>query len=129
MFRRKPPGDIAQAVIALMGDPARWRPGFLCVRHTETDLVVHNLGFFITACVGEVSYRFEGRDHWVVDRAYEKLKKRIAQHRQAEAAGRMREALKLPADAAPALSQPEESLEQVEERVRRLREAVLRAAT
>ena len=128
MFRRKPPGDIAQAVIGLMKEPTHWRSGFLLIRHAHSDLIVRHTGFFISAAIGEAAYRFEGRDYRAVDKAWVKLKKAMAKQRQAEAAQRMREALVLPPPAGAAAALPTESIEQVEARVRALREAVLRSA-
>jgi hypothetical protein len=127
-LRRKPPGDIAQAVIGLMGEPAHWTPGFLCVRHGHSELVVRHTGFFISAVIGAAAYRFEGRDYRAMDKAWVRLKKAMAKRRQAEAAQRLREALTLPPAADATLALPAETIEQVEARVRTLREAVLRSA-
>lgn len=128
MWRRKPPGDIAQAVIELMEDTALWRAGLCQVKHARSDLVVSHTGFFIAASVGAASYRFEGRDYRAVDKAWRRLKKRMARLKQAEAAERLRRAMALPGSPEPVLTLPPETLEQVEARVRRLRAAVLQAS-
>ena len=131
-LRPKPPSDIAQAVIALMDDPAQWRGEHVfSLRHTS-DLVIWNTGFFIRAELGGAGYRFDQRDQRAVNKAWIKLKKAMAQHRQSEAAARLRDALALPPPppARPqAALEPAESLEAVEARVRKLREAFLHAAT
>ena len=127
MWKRKPPGDIAQAVIGLMEDASRWKPGLLCVRHTQSDLVVRN-DWCTAVVIGEARMRFEGRDQRAVDKAYRKLKKRLAEGRQQDAAQRVRDALALPADPSEPAPVFTESIEAVEARVRRLREAVLQAS-
>jgi hypothetical protein len=128
MWKRKPPSDVAQALIGLMDDPTRWTPGVFCVRHAPSDLLIRHTGFFIAAVVGDVSHRFEGRDYRAMDKAWVRLKKRMLKQRQAESAQRLRDALALPADPVALPAAPAETLEQVEARVRQLRAAVLRAA-
>ena len=127
MFRRKPPGDIAQCVIALMEDPARWRPGLLRVHHRDTELMVRN-DWALVVCVGDAGLRLQGRDQRAVDKAYRKLKRRMAEARTAQAAQGVRERLALPAEPGPGSAASIETIEAVEARVRRLREAVMRAA-
>lgn len=129
MWKRKPPSDVAQALIGLMDDPTRWTPGVFCVRHTQSDLLIRHTGFFIAAVVGDVGHRFEGRDYRAMDKGWVRLKKRMVKQRQAQSAQRLRDALALPPEA-PALRAPApepESLEAVEARVRQLRAAILRA--
>lgn len=128
---RPKPGDIAQHVIALMEDPARWQARLMSVRRTDLDLMVH-VDWATAVSVGGVRMRFDGWDGWRVQRAYHRLRKRIAAQRQLQAAQRIREGLAIP-PAAPALRTPTlapepESLEAVEARVRLLREAILHAS-
>jgi hypothetical protein len=122
MRRKKPLGDIAQHVVGLMEDPTRWRSGFLCAQHTEAPIAIRNTGFSVSVVVSGASHRFEGRDARAVEKAYARLKKALLKLKQEQSAQRVREALALPLGQETA---PLESIEAVEARVRRLREAVL----
>ena len=129
-FRRRPLGDIAQCVIDLMADEAQWRAGLLSVQHLASDLCVRNTGFYVSVSSGHASVRLEGRDAGAVERAYGQLRRRIKQRARALQEAALRRALVLPQQpAVPAavLNVPEESIELVEQRVRRLREALARA--
>jgi hypothetical protein len=131
-FRRKPPSDIAQALMGMMDDPSRWTVEPKALRHKDTDLVIcvdwelaetGQWPFF--AVVGGHAFPLKGRDADAVWKAYRRLRPRAVKHAEAVAAQRVREQLMLPADSAAPLPPPTETLEAVEARVRRLREAVL----
>jgi hypothetical protein len=128
-FQPRPLGDVAQCVVELLQDEAAWTPGMLCLRHDQADVTVWCTGFFTTVSAGGASMRLQGRDEGAVERAYGKAKKRIVERRKTLEAARVRAALSLPPQPyqpvtkAPAPASPE-SLEAVEERVRRLRAAL-----
>ena len=127
-FKRKPLGDVAQTVIELLQDESAWTPGMLCLRHDQADVTVWCTGFFTTVSAGGASMRLQGRDEGAVERAYGKAKKRIVERRKTLEADKVRDALALPRQAQPAplpLPAPSsETLEAVEARVRKLREAL-----
>ena len=129
-FRRKPLGDVAACVIDLLQDESAWEPGMLCLRHRQADVTVWCTGFFTTVSAGGASMRLEGRDEGAVERAYGRAKKRIVERRKRVQADRVREALPLPAPSGPEPGPPADadaepdSLEAVEARVRKLREAL-----
>ncbi len=91
-------------------------------------LTVRCAGFFTSVTAGQASVRLEGRDERAVEKAYERCKKRIKARIKAEQERRVREALSLPAGTVvlpqPADPPSPESLELVEARVRRLRQAI-----
>ena len=128
-FRRRPLGDIAQAVLELMEDEAQWRVGFLALHHASA-VVVRNTGFFVSVSAGDAGLRLEGRDQRAVDKAYTRLKRRLNDRNRALRADKLRAAMFLPRthpspQALPSSAVPsDESLEAVERRVRRLREAI-----
>jgi hypothetical protein len=126
MARKRSLGDIAQHVVGLMEDPSRWRAGFLCVSHTEAPITIRNTGFSVSVAVSGARFAFEGRDARAVDKAYGRLKKGMERLKRDAAAQKVREALTLPLAAETAA--PLESIEAVEARVRRLREAVFAEA-
>ena len=129
-FRRRPLGDIAQCVIDLMQDETQWRAHLLSVQHLASDLCVRNPGFFIAVASGGTSLKLEGRDARAVERAYGQLRRRIKERAREQQEARLRAALPLPPTPSlppRALPASEESIELVEQRVRRLREALARA--
>jgi len=127
LFRRKPPSDIAQALLALMADDGGWTRGILALNHERADVRIACNGFTVVVTAGPARMPLEGRDRHVVETAYRKLKKRMAERRKALAAHGVRQALQLPSPY-EALPAPAETLEVVEARVRRLREAMEVAA-
>lgn len=126
-FRPKPPSDIAQALLDLMADDGGWTRGILALNHERAGVRIACNGFTVVVTAGAARMKLEGRDRRQVESAYGKLKQRMARRRQALAAHDMREALQLPA-APEALPAPAETMETVEARVRRLREAMAVAA-
>ena len=130
-FRRRPLGDIAQCVVDLMADEGQWRAGLLSVQHLNSDLCVRNTGLYVSVTSGHASVRLEGRDRAAVERDYVRLRKRIKQRARALQEAALRRALVLPEAPLPApavvLNVPDEPIEVVEQRVRRLREALARA--
>lgn len=124
LFRPKPPSDIAQALLDLMRDEREWTRGFLAVNHERAGVRIACNGFAVVVTAGRARLTLEGRDRDVVESAYRKLKRRLADRRKAEAADQMRQALQVKIQP-PALPPPAaEPLEVLEARVRRLREAM-----
>ena len=127
-FRRKPLGEIAQCVVDLLADETGWRPRLLALHNERADVTVRAAGFFTLVTAGEASIRLEGRDERAVVKAYEACKKRLKARRKGEEELRMRRALSLPAGTVIPAETAEppslESLELVEARVRRLRQAM-----
>ena len=126
-FRRKPLGAVAQCIVELLEDDAAWRPGLLALHHQRADVVVRCTGFFTTVAAGDASVRLEGRDWRAVDRAYAAAKRRLTRRLKAEREQRVQQALGLPTqpNEAPAFPPPPETIEAVEARVRRLRQALI----
>jgi hypothetical protein len=131
-FRPRPLGDIAQCVIDLMQDESQWRAHLLSVQHQASDLCVRNTGFFISVASGHASVKLEGRDASAVERAYGALRKRIKARARRLQEQALRRALVLPEPPPQPqvrrLPPAEEPIEVVEQRVRRLREALARAS-
>ena len=119
-FRRKPLGPVAQCIVELLDDEAAWRPGLLAMH--RGDIVVRCTGLFTSVAVGEAGVRLEGRDRRAVDRAYRAARRLLNQRLQAEREQRVQQALGLPTQ--PNEAPPPETIEAVEARVRRLRQAI-----
>ena len=122
-FRRKPLGAVAQCIVELLEDEAAWRPGLLAMHHQRGGVVVRCTGLYTSVAAGAASVRLEGRDRRAVDRAYTAAKRRLAKRVQAEREQRVQEALGLPTQ--PNEAPPPETIEAVEARVRRLRQAIM----
>jgi hypothetical protein len=118
---------VAQSIVELLEDEAAWTPRLLALHHQRGDVVVRCTGFFTSVAAGSASVRLEGRDRRAVERAYTAAKRRLSRRLQADREQRVQEALGLPTqpnEAAPST----ETIEAVEARVRRLRQALAQTA-
>jgi len=131
-FRRKPPGDIAQAVLDLMVDPTRWTVEAKALRHKDVDLVIRKDWSLreqnqwpLAALVGDHVFPFrDDQDFGPVLKAYKRLRRDAEKHAEDVAGQEIRAKLAL-APAPPKFSA--EPIEVVEARVRHLREAMISA--
>jgi hypothetical protein len=115
-------------VVDLLEDETSWRPRLLALHNDRAGVTVRAAGFFTSVTAGDASIRLEGRDGRAVEKAYEACKKRLKARRKGVEELRVRQALSLPAGTLVPAPEPEppspESLELVEARVRRLRQAI-----